>query len=310
MCYECLSAFDTHTLAPLTPVTCPTCSHETPVPYQVGKFWLFESLAAGGMGEVYKGFMEGRPERYYAIKILPRDKKDDPHLIDALRKEIAVNREIGEHPCTVRVEGSGQEGDEYYLATEFVAGEGLDKRIQREGALSEVDVLLIALRVLSAEAHIYQKGYLYRDLKPENILLAQSGESFLCDLGICMPIDEAVGIDESDLLQGSPLYIPPERILAEGEDAFSEIYSLGLVVFHAIVGRPYYQAEEVQSVAQMHVDSHSPEQQDQMMEGISLDLAEMLKIMIRRQPTDRYQTFLDVERDMFRIVVSRLYGQV
>ncbi len=308
-CRSCQTQLDVSECPGLSEVQCPNCGGQVLVPQQIGDFWLYAPLAVGGMGAIYKALRQDRPDKFYAVKILPRDQLQNETLIRNLQEEIRINREIGEHPCTVRVVGSGVANDEHFLATEFIDGEGLDARIIREGSVPELDLLQVALRVLSAETHIYNKGYLYRDLKPENIIISKDHGAFLCDFGICQPIDEVVGIDEGDMLQGSPLYLPPERILAEGEDAWSEIYSLGLVMYHALAGKPYYEAGEVEAVAQMHVDAHTPEEQATRMMDISLDIAEMLQRMIRRRPKDRYQTFLDAERDVFRMLVNRLYGQ-
>ncbi|MEM2915448.1 MAG: serine/threonine-protein kinase, partial [Candidatus Bathyarchaeia archaeon] len=191
-------------------------------------------------------------------------------------------------------------------ATRFIAGESLDERIMRLGKLPEVEVLFIALRILSAEYHIYSKGFLYRDLKPENILISPEEGCFLCDFGICLPIEEARKADTGDIIQGSPLYLPPERLLGEGEDIYSEIYSLGLVMYHTLVGKPFFEGDDVDQIAKMHVDPPPAAYFNERFQLISPDLARVIAKMIRREPKDRYQTFLEVERDLFAILTMRI----
>ncbi len=308
VCSGCAGLIEFDGLKPLSVATCPNCGGTNFVPQKIGQFWLYYPLAVGGMGAVYKAYREGEPDTFYAVKILPRQERDNETLIKNLQQEIDVMNVLGEHAAMVSSPANGFEDGENYLATRFVPGEGLDERIIRLGHIDEREVLLIALRILSAENHIYQRGYLFRDLKPENILISKETGAHLCDFGICMKVEDANRVDSGDVIQGSPLYMPPERLLGEGEAAYSEIYSLGLVLFHALTGRPYYQAEEVEQLAQMHVSQQSMTDHNEKMQDLNPDLARVISRMIRREPRDRYQAFFEVERELFKILGQRLYG--
>ena len=306
-CRQCAAELPMQGAEPLQAATCPACGASTLVPQKVDRFWLVEKLAVGGMSAVFKALHEQRPGRFFAVKLLPRDQRQNETLIGNLKREIATMREIGFHPCIVNVAGSGYEDGEYYMATDYVIGEGLDERIIRLGPLSETEALLMTMRMLAAETHIYGRGCLYRDLKPENIILNRYNGACLCDFGICMRLEDAARLDQGDQVQGSPLYMPPERLLAEGEDAHSEIYSLGLVLYHALTSQPYFNAKAVQTVAKLHVDAYTEAEQVEKMRDIKPDVAVVLKRMIRRAPAARYQRFFEVERDIFKILASRLY---
>lgn len=308
ICSGCAGLIEFAGIEPLTIMSCRNCGDNNFVPKKIGKFWLYHPLAVGGMGAVYKAYREGEPDTAYAVKILPRQQRTNETLIQNLRAEIEVLNELGEHPAMVCSSANGFEEGEYYLATKFVAGEGLDERISRLGRVGEAEVLMIAMSLLSAEAQIYEKGFLYRDLKPENILISAEDGAHLCDFGICMSLEEAHRADGGDIIQGSPLYIPPERLLGEGEDAYSEIYSLGLVLYHALTGHAYYEADEVEAVAKLHVGWHDVAMHNEKMEELNQDVARVISKMIRREPHDRYQTFLEVERDIFKILSARLYA--
>jgi len=285
--------------------SCTSCGTSNFVPKYIDGFWVFAPLATGGMGSVYRAYNENYGDMVFAIKMLPPENMDDPVLKKNFREEIITLRRLGEHPALVRAVASGaDEIGEPYLAMDLIEGESMMKRLDRLGPIPQQELLMIALRVLSALGHIYRQGYLYRDCKPENIIISIENRAYICDYGICMTIEEAQQ-DQGDVLQGSPFYLPPERIIGEGEGLCSEIYSLGLVMYHGITGKVFYSADDVEELIQLHLEP--PEHLiDDKMKGLDPDLAEVIKIMIRRNPEDRYQSFMEVERDLFRIYCKGL----
>ena len=298
ICSEC----DKHT--PLSEFTslemgrCLTCNAPNFIPQKIGKFWLFYPLGSGGMGAVYKAYHSDYPDSLFAVKILPRGQKENPALIDGLKKEAQIVTNLGEHPCIVNGVETGYEDGEHYLAAEFIDGERLDKRIERLGKLPEFEVLLIALRLLSAEAHIYNRGYLFRDLKPENVLITAGNGAYLYDYGICMPVEEALYAG-GDVVEGSPFYMPPERISGSGEGPYSEIYSLGMLLYHALVGKTYFSANELKQLARQLMRKVRLTNVQSKMKKIRPEFAAILDKMIKREPQDRYQSFIEVEGDIF-----------
>jgi len=185
-----------------------------------------------------------------------------------------------------------------------IDGERLDKRIQRLRKLPEVEALLIALRILAGETHIYNQGFLFRDMKPENVIVNNDG-AFLFDYGICIRVEDAYE-DMGDVVSGSPIYWPPERVMGEVEMARSEIYSIGMVLYHCVQGEPYFQAKEIDAMARKHVRSFRLSNFDQKMKGLNPDLARVIVKMIARDPNDRYQSFAEVEYELTRILEKRL----
>ena len=256
------------------------------------------------MGAVYKAFVEGSPELYTAVKILPRDKKNDPTLIANIENEIRIITDLGPHPCIASVIDTGYIDDEYYLAVEYFEGETLDKRIKNAGRLPLIEVISIALRVLQALTHIWNQGYLFRDLKPENIIVNESG-AYLFDYGICQRIEEAYE-DQGDTVAGSPLYLPPERMVGDVEKAHSEIYSLGMVLYHCIKGDTYYKAKEAATLARQHARTVRLSNNEEKMKGIHRELANVLTKMIAREPEERYQSYCEVELAFTQILLNHL----
>ena len=300
ICGGCQREVSTEGNEPLSTFACPHCGAGVTAPHNMNGYWLFHPVGGGGMGMVYQAWREDDRENVYAIKILPREQRDNPTLMEALQREFGIISSLSEHPCIVNAIETGQTPDgELFLAMPYIEGDRLDERVKRDGRLPEREVVLLGLRILAGEAHIFNHGYLFRDLKPENVMVTPDQGAMLFDYGICMTLDEARR-DPGDMIQGSPIYFPPERLTGEGEGANSEIYSLGMVLYHCLAGQPYFTSTEINTIARQHI--RSTRLSDTKMQSISPYFAAVIEKMIRREPRERYQTFLEAERALFQIL--------
>lgn len=291
-CLGCGCEIPLSQLEALKMVECPECERINFVPLKVGRYWLYEPLGGGGMGSVYKALRMDTEDQLFAVKILSRVEKTKPANIHALLNEARIGRIIGNHPCLSRCVESGCEDSEYFSAMELIQGERLDKRIDRLGGMPEEQVLQLGLHILAAEQHVYKCGYLYRDIKPENIIINTEGYAILFDYGLCVPREEALHPQE-EYVSGSPYYLPPERLLGTGEDAHSEIYSIGMVMYYALSGQTYFDAKEVESLAKRHLSKVRLSVSSKL-RGFRPELVEVLSKMIKQDPGERYQTFREV----------------
>ena len=305
VCPRCNNAVSFEGKHPLSVVVCSRCNKgHVFTPLQIGHFWLFKPLGGGGMGAVYEAFIEGSDE-LAAVKILPADQSQNPQLIQNLQQECRIMQEIGQHTCLTSYIDSGYLDREHYLATQYIEGERLDHRIERTKGIPENEVINIGLQLIQGLCHIYNHGYLYRDLKPQNIIINEDDKTYLFDFGICMSIVETY-CDDSDVVQGSPLYISPERMVGEAEKVYSEIYSLGMVLYHCLKGKPYYEAKELATLTRKHARKLRLSNEDVKMSDISPELTNVLSKMIKRKAKERYQNYFEVENDLMQILVSRL----
>ncbi len=302
-CSKCRKWFSLEGLATLEMCRCPNCKEPNFIPMRINGFWLFYPLGGGGMGSVYKAYHESNPDKLFAVKILPRDKKNVQDLIDNLLSEAKIIGELSDHPCIVNGVDSGFADGEYFLATEYIGGERLDKLIERRTKLSEMEVLYIAIRLLAAVTHIYNRGYLFRDLKPENVIINENDGAYLYDYGICKKIEE-MHEDLGEFVEGSPFYMPPERLSGGGEGPFSEIYSLGMVLYHAVCGKTYFSAKELKELTSKLTRSVRVSIEGRM-KGVSSELASIIDMMIKRESERRYQNYIDVERDIMGLFIKR-----
>jgi serine/threonine-protein kinase len=295
-CRDCGKPFLLEGLPPLEMVACPSCQALNPVPMKVSHFWLYEPVGGGGMGSVYKAMDERDPEHMVAMKILARSEKTSPRRIQALFREAAVARALPPHPCLAGFVASGFEDGEYFLAIEFIPSERLDKLLESQGAFPEEQVLKFALQILSAEELIYNQGYLYRDMKPENILITPEKNAVLIDYGLTIPRAQAMN-PQDQVVSGSPYYIPPERLWGLGEDAYSEIYSLGLVMYYALTGQTLFDADDAEALVEKHV-ARVRLSVGKKLQGVRPELNKVLRRMIHQDFNERYASFPDLIADL------------
>jgi len=286
-------------LPPLEFTRCPQCENLNITPLHINRFWLFEPLGGGGMGSVYKAYDSRNPQHGCAVKILPRPERKRVRPIQALINEMAVARAVGSHPCMAEYIASGYENGEYYLASAYIEGERIDKRLKRLEHLSEPEVILIALHLLSAEQHLYEAGYLYRDLKPENIIINPEGFAVLLDYGLSLPLNKARNPD-SEHIAGSPYFMPPERLWGMEEDAYSEIYSLGLVMYFALTGQTLFDAKDVESLASKHVAKIRLSSAKKL-QGVGPGLTKILTQMIQQDFKERYPSFAVLAAELYSL---------
>lgn len=300
-CANCGMKMALATVPALSIGRCPQCGSLSFFPMRVGDYWLYEPLGGGGMGSVYHACHVQHSDLEVAVKLLPRERKHDQGLIQSLLNEAEVGYRIGAHPHLMQVCEYGQKDDEYYAVFEYIEGIRLDQLIESPVRRSPKQVMLWALQLLSAEQHMYDRGYLFRDLKPQNVIIDQQGNIKLLDYGLTMSLDEALN-HPSEQIKGSPFYLPPERIVGSGESMCSEIYSLGMVLFHVLARRPYYSAEDVKHLVSKHVMSlRITDVSTKLPGGTDPEVVRVLNRMIQRNPNHRYQSFKEVGAELFSI---------
>lgn len=283
---------------------CDHCRAEVMFPKRVGPFWAFTKLGHGGRGSVYLAFHDVHRQSYYAVKVASRRGSDRLGNLQALQREAQVASDLDVHPNLVTVIAQGFDGDEYYMAMEYVSGQTLLECIEHHDGLPDVAVIQFGRQLIGALSHVMEQGYLYRDLKPENIIVGERGQVLLFDFGLALP--RALAAEPiHHIVEGSPIYVPPERLLVQGEDEASEIYSLGMVLYHMAAGTPYYTAEEVYNLVRQHVSEVRMRTQRIKLARVARDLMAVISKMIKRDRQQRYQRLADVHTALEGLLAAR-----
>ncbi|MEM4248287.1 MAG: serine/threonine-protein kinase, partial [Candidatus Nanoarchaeia archaeon] len=285
----------------LNMIKCTACGNSSFVPYKISKFWLYRPLGGGGMGAVYKAITEDG-QIFCAVKVLPRHKRNDPEFIKNLLVEIHAAEKFGAHKNLVKLIAAGKSPEgEYFMATEFIDGERLDRYVQERHQLTEREAFSIICQIFEAEKHICACGYLFRDLKPENVMIQKDGTARLFDYGLCKPIGEeqqsAIGssVTDSDQIEGSPYYLPPERIVGATEGEYSEIYSMGMLFFYMLAGRTYYSESEINDIVVKHLTAIRIVSTGPHLRNCRSKIVTTIDKMIQRNPNSRFPDFASLD---------------
>jgi len=239
-------------------------------------------LARGGMGEVYRA-RHAELETEHAIKIILPELADDARIVDLFRREASVLRTI-RHDAIVGYEGVFRdENGRLYLVMEFVDGPSLSKMLKQE-PLRPAQLRQLRDRIADGLSAAHEKGVVHRDLSPDNVILPARdlGKAKIIDFGISKLVDPEVKTIVGTDFAGKYSYVSPEQVgLFGGEvDARSDIYSLGLVLAAAAIGKPLDMGNSPISVVEAR--RGVPD-----LSGVPKEIRDELTAMLQPDPADR-----------------------
>jgi serine/threonine protein kinase len=214
------------------------------------RYRLLELVGSGGMAVVYLG-MDTLLQRRVAVKVLRESYSGDPAFLARFRREAQAAANL-DHPNIVTVYDVGQDGDRHYIVMEYVQGEDLKTLIRQKGQLEVNEALDIAIDIAAGVGHAHKAGVIHCDVKPQNVLVTRDGRAMVTDFGIARALSES-GLTESDTVWGSPLYFSPEQAAGDPPSPASDVYSIGVVMYEMLAGKPPFQAEKTAALALMHM---------------------------------------------------------
>jgi serine/threonine protein kinase len=217
-------------------------------PADVGPFKLLGVLGNGGFGRVYLG--QAPDGQRVAVKVIKPDLAEDPEFRARFGREVSAARKVG-GKFTARVVDADTDGQELWLATEYISGPTLREAVAAQGPLAESSVMSLAAGLAEALGAIHAAGLVHRDLKPDNVLLAYDGPRVI-DFGIAR-VAGASTLTGTGVLMGTLAYMSPEQAIGQAVGPPSDVFSLASVLVFAATGRGPYgdgtQAELLYRVA-------------------------------------------------------------
>ncbi|MFL5590748.1 MAG: serine/threonine-protein kinase, partial [Ktedonobacteraceae bacterium] len=252
------------------------------------RYLVGDLITLGGMAAVYRG-QDLQENRAVALKLLQETTRTSSPSVVCLRREALLLASL-RHPSIVQIFDEGQHDDLCFLVLEFIEGTSLLHELQRHHRLTVERALKIAHAVAFALDAAHRSGVIHQDVKPSNIMLGQNGEIKLIDFGIARRCQEQQerAASFNDLLWGTPQYVAPEQAQGHRISPATDIYSLGVVLYEMLLGRPPFLGETPVAIVLQHVWNAppSPRQQNPLLPPA---LEEVLLRCLEKEPARRFQ---------------------
>jgi WD40 repeat protein/serine/threonine protein kinase len=255
----------------------------------IGSYRLIEPAGAGGMAEVWRAY-QPRLERFVAIKFLsPRYASDPSYLERFLREARAVSRL--DHPNILTILDYGEYGGWTYMVSPFIGGGTLADRLRR-GPWSVPEAVAVLDQLAAALDHAHAAGIIHRDIKPSNVLFTEHGRLVLSDFGVARMVEGTTALSQAGLVIGTPMYMSPEQADGEKAGPASDLYSLGVIAYQMLTGRPPFMADTPLALLRAHIDR--PLQPPRTLNPHLTETVEaaLFKVMAKA-PADRYASATD-----------------
>jgi Tfp pilus assembly protein PilF len=255
---------------------------------------IISKLGAGGMGVVYKA-EDLKLRRLVALKFLTEETTRDPEIKRRFLNEARAASAL-DHPniCSVHEINETSDG-RVFMVMAYYTGQVLNERI-RQGPLPILEALRITMQIAEGLVKAHQKGIIHRDIKPGNILLSEDGLIKILDFGLAKLAGGSVLTREGKLL-GTVAYMSPEQAWGKAADHRTDIWSLGVVLYEMLAGRPPFAGEYPQSII-YGIQNETPAPMTSLRSGVPLQLEHILGKTLAKAAAERYQSLDDLLVDL------------
>ncbi|EPS73120.1 hypothetical protein M569_01633, partial [Genlisea aurea] len=251
-------------------------------------FEVLKVVGQGAFAKVYQVRKRGTPE-IYAMKVMRKDKIMEKNHAEYMKAERDILTKI-DHPFIVRLRYSFQTKYRLYLVLDFVNGGHLFFQLYRQGLFREDLARIYAAEIVSAVSHLHENGIMHRDLKPENILLDADGHAMLTDFGLAKEVEEN---GRSNSLCGTVEYMSPEIILGKGHDKAADWWSVGVLLFEMLTGKPPFMGGNRERIQQKIIKDKM-----KLPPFLSSEAHSLLKGLLRKEASKRLGSGANGSKDI------------
>jgi predicted Ser/Thr protein kinase len=256
-----------------------------------GRFRIECEIGRGGMGTVYRATHLGL-ERAVAVKIIKTEFASDPHVTERFLREARTMARL-RHPHAAMIFDAGNLPDgRHFIIMEFVEGRTLSETLQREGRFSPERAVRIASDICDVLAEAHSLGIIHRDLKPSNIILNERGVCVL-DFGVAKvlattsaDISATHATTGSGAIVGTPRYMSPEQCMGQRVGVRSDLYSLGVLLYEMLAGRPPF-VDSLASAVLVKQATSQPKPITVLRPDLPGPLALAVHTLLAKQPENR-----------------------
>ncbi|BCA57015.1 putative serine/threonine protein kinase [Nitrospira sp. KM1] len=266
-------------------------------PAMLGRYKVLKELGRGAMGIVYLG-KDPTIQRFVAIKTMRLDQIDDSEKLQEVKARFFREAESAgklSHPNIVTIYDAGEQDDLGYIAMELLDGQALRQWSRPPHLLPPMETIQVLATVADALDHAHQEGVVHRDIKPANIMLTKDRTVKVMDFGIAKMASSSR--TQTDMVLGTPTYMSPEQIGGKKVDGRSDIFSLGIVFFELLTGRPPFMADNLPALLFAIAHHHPP-----ALQSIRKDLPPMCQEIVTRalqkDLPQRYRRAAELSQDL------------
>ncbi|MCC7491111.1 MAG: Stk1 family PASTA domain-containing Ser/Thr kinase [Fimbriimonadaceae bacterium] len=255
------------------------------------RYQVHERIGEGGMGLVYRA-TDLRLQRQVAVKMLRPQYAADLDFVARFEQEARAAAGLT-HPHIAAVYDTGQDGEQRYIVMELLRNATLkDRIVQQGGRLEPAEAVRVADQIAAAISHAHQRNVVHRDIKPANILFTDDHLVKVTDFGIARALAAGSGTATGTIV-GSAHYLSPEQASGAAAGAESDIYSLGVVLYEMLTGRPPFRGETPVALAVQHLGTPPPPPSS-LLPSVSPALEQVVLRCLAKRPEERYRSAEDL----------------
>ncbi|MCI0712355.1 MAG: protein kinase [Chloroflexi bacterium] len=261
----------------------------------LGQYEIKKLLGAGGMGYVYTAY-QPRLKRDVAIKVLPAEFALDSEYMERFEREAEIAASL-EHPNIVPILDYGMDQGISFVVMRMLTGGTLADRLKQRHKNSQPlpslrEIIELVNQLAGALDYAHQQGVIHRDIKPNNIMFDSHGNAYIVDFGIARLLHATTQLTATGQTMGTPTYMSPEQWQGEAIGAAADQYSIAVVTYELLAGRPPFEAATPFAFMHKHV-YEAPPPLDSIVKSLPAEMSVVLDRALSKQSEDRYPAVTD-----------------